>query len=164
MPLKLSNKIVVLLILAGLCLTASGLYLRSKSPIQEFYVQSIKFEPASWQQQKAGYDTKIRVTVVHQGSPPQLAKHQYAGGDIQDRNTRLVQEINQKEQKDIKQKPRVIVTSGTPSSVCFLLSKAKLPDGKFALRSTLVPSHAYNVSNKPVWYDSPGVAIDIPIS
>jgi hypothetical protein len=143
---------------------AWGLCLHFNPPTRKLRVQFIQFESASPQQLKAGYDTRIRIIVTPQGKIVQFPNHVSVGGNLYGHDARIIQVVNGAGRQINSQTPFTIFTAGAPSSVSFLISKAKLPAGQFLLRATVGLQDTYNIALKGIRsYDSPGVPVEVPI-
>jgi len=141
--------------------------LNYQKPTHEFSVQSIKILPATSQEIKQGYDSKVVATIISTGKEaPKLRNCVHVGGNIICKDANLVANEGNSS-KILSQKPRVDVISGSPSTVSFLYNKGKLPLGKITLQGTLKAQYSYNIieSDKSgvEIHDSPGVPVKVRI-
>jgi hypothetical protein len=130
-------------------------------------VQSIKILPATSREIKEGYDSKLVLTIISTGKEaPKFKNRVHVGGDIICKDASLVVSEGNSS-KILPQKPRVDVTSGSPSTVSLLFNKSKLPLGKITIQGTLKAQYSYNIieSDKSgvEIHDSPGMPVEVRI-
>jgi len=128
-------------------------------------VQSIQILPATSQEAKRGYDSKVAVMIMSTGLKASEIKNRVlAGGEIICPDARLLQEDKNGGYENISQKPQIDVVAGSPSVVSFLYNKKNLPLGKITLRGTIKARNTYAIheQNNEV-HETVGVPIQVDI-